>query len=58
MVTYIIETFHAHDEEIEHLHLPIGFAAITELLSVRREVGDGQFANYIFSCDCKTRTLA
>ncbi|EMD42316.1 hypothetical protein CERSUDRAFT_102665 [Gelatoporia subvermispora B] len=33
MVNYLLGTFHAHDEEIEHVHLPLGFAAIMEALA-------------------------
>ncbi|KAH9948184.1 Dopey, N-terminal-domain-containing protein [Amylocystis lapponica] len=36
MVRYLLATFHAQDEEIENVHLPIGFAAIMELLTVRQ----------------------
>ncbi|OCH88751.1 hypothetical protein OBBRIDRAFT_64803 [Obba rivulosa] len=33
MVNYLLSTFHTHDEEIEHVHLPLGFAAIMEALA-------------------------
>ena len=35
MVRYILEMFHAHDEEIESIYLPICFSAILEVLTVR-----------------------
>lgn len=34
MVKYILATFHAHDEEIETVHLPVVFTAILGLLAV------------------------
>ncbi|KAI9057020.1 hypothetical protein FKP32DRAFT_1598504 [Trametes sanguinea] len=33
MVKYLLQTFHSHDEEIETLHLPIVFNAITGVLT-------------------------
>ncbi|KAJ3545543.1 hypothetical protein NM688_g5613 [Phlebia brevispora] len=34
MVKYILATFHTHDEEIESLHLPVCFTAISETLTL------------------------
>ncbi|KAI0334441.1 hypothetical protein GY45DRAFT_1318466 [Cubamyces sp. BRFM 1775] len=33
MVKYLLQTFHSHDEEIETIHLPIVFNAITGILT-------------------------
>ncbi|GBE77521.1 hypothetical protein SCP_0103960 [Sparassis crispa] len=35
MVKYLLATLHTRDEEIEHVHLPVGLCAILELLTVR-----------------------
>lgn len=34
MVQYLLTTFHSHDEEIEGMHLPVGFAGIMDALTV------------------------
>lgn len=36
LVHFVLETFKAHDEEVRQLHLPIVFAALLELIEVRR----------------------
>ena len=38
MVQYLLRTFHSHDEEIEGIHLPIGFVGIMEALAVSKPV--------------------
>lgn len=36
MVQYLLQTFHAHDEEIETIHLPVVFSAIAGVITVSR----------------------
>lgn len=38
MVQYLLQRFHAHDEEIEIIHLPVVFSAITSVITVSRLV--------------------
>lgn len=38
MVQYTLQRFHAHDEEIETIHLPVVFSAITSAITVSRIV--------------------